>query len=101
MDYRPVSFLSVVSTTFEKLVINIQDFWLLEKCDFSPVPSIYGSHAYILNAISDRIARAFIKSGIAQHLAYPKLSTDSVILFVHLGHMEFNVEFLDLFCHFW
>ena len=41
-------------------------FDCLKKCDFSPVPSIYDSHADLLKAFSDRIARAFIRSGTAQ-----------------------------------
>ena len=69
MDYHPVSFLSVLSKTYEKLLINVEDFWLLEKCDFSLVPSIYGSHADFLKAISDRIARAFIRSETAHTVA--------------------------------
>ena len=40
-------------------------FDYLKKCDFSPVPSIYDSHADLLKAFSDRIARAFIRSGTA------------------------------------
>ena len=41
----------------------------LKKCDFSPVPSIYGSHADLLKALSERIDRAFIRSGIAHAIA--------------------------------
>ena len=44
-------------------------FDYLKKCDFSPVPSIYGSHADLLKALSERITRAFIRSGIAHAVA--------------------------------
>ena len=44
-------------------------FDYLKKCDFSPVPSIYDSHADLLKAFSDRIARAFIRSGTAHAVA--------------------------------
>ena len=43
--------------------------YILEKCDFSPVLSIYGYHADLLKAISNRIARAFIRSGTAYTVA--------------------------------
>ena len=65
-NYRPVSLLSVVSKVFEKLVNNgIVDH--LEKCGlFSD--SQYGfrssrSAADLLTVVSDRIARAFNRSG--------------------------------------
>ena len=65
-NYRPVSLLSVVSKVFEKLVNNrIVDH--LEKCDlFSDFQ--YGfrssrSTADLLAVVSDRIARAFNRSG--------------------------------------
>ena len=44
-------------------------FDYLKKCDFSPVPSIYGSHADLLKAIFDRITRDFIRSGTAHAVA--------------------------------
>ena len=59
----------MVSKTIEKLVINVQNFGLLEKCDFSSVPSLYGSHADLLKAISDKIARDFIRSETAYAVA--------------------------------
>ena len=65
-NYRPVSLLSVVSKVFEKLVNNrLVDH--LEKCDlFSNFQ--YGfrssrSTADLLRVVSDRIARAFNRSG--------------------------------------
>ena len=65
-NYRPVSFLSVVSKVFEKLINNrIVDY--LEKCGFFP-DFQYGfrssrSTADLLTVASDRIARAFNRSG--------------------------------------
>ena len=44
-------------------------YYTLEKSDFSPVLSIYGYHADLLKAISNRIARAFIRSGTAYTVA--------------------------------
>ena len=41
----------------------------LKKCDFSPVPSIYGSHADLQKALPERIARAFIRSEITHAVA--------------------------------
>ena len=71
-NYRPVSLLSVVSKVFEKLVNNkIIDH--LEKCDlFSDFQ--YGfrssrSTADLLTVVSDRIARAFNRSGATRALA--------------------------------
>ena len=71
-NYRPVSLLSVVSKVFEKLVNNrIVDH--LEKCclfsDFQ-----YGfrsslSTADLLTVVSDRIARAFNRSGATRAVA--------------------------------
>ena len=69
-NYPPVSLLSVVSKVFEKLVNNrIVDH--LEKCGlFSDFQ--YGmvrSTAYLLTVVSDRIDRAFNKSGATQTVA--------------------------------
>ena len=71
-NYCPVSLLSVVSKVFEKLVNNrIVDH--LEKCDlFSDFQ--YGfrssqSTADLLTVVSDRIARAFNRSGATQDVA--------------------------------
>ena len=65
-NYRPVSLLSVASKVFEKLVNNkIVDH--LEKCGLFP-DFQYGfrssrSTADLLTVVSDRIARAFNRSG--------------------------------------
>ena len=65
-NYRPVSLLSVVSKVFEKLVNNrIVDH--LEKCglftDFQYGFRSSRSTADLLTIVSDRIARAFNRSG--------------------------------------
>ena len=65
-NYRPVSLLSVVSKVFEKLVNNrIVDH--LEKCglfsDFQYGFRSSRSTADLLTVVSDRIARAFKRSG--------------------------------------
>ena len=71
-NYRPVSFLSVVSKVFEKLVNNkIVDH--LEKCglfsDFQYGFRSSRSTADLLTVVSDRIARAFDRSGATQVVA--------------------------------
>ena len=65
-NYRPVSLLSVVSKVFEKLVNNrVVDH--LEKCglfsDFQYGFRSSRSTADLLTVVSDRIARAFNRSG--------------------------------------
>ena len=70
--YCPVSLLSVVSKVFEKLVNNrIVDH--LKKCDlFSDFQYGFSSSqstADLLTVVSDRIARAFNKSGLTQAVA--------------------------------
>ena len=71
-NYRPVSLLSVVSKVFEKLVNNrIVDH--LEKCGLFP-DFQYGfrssrSTADLLTVVSDRIARAFNRSGATRAVA--------------------------------
>ena len=65
-NYRPVSLLSVVSKVFEKLVNNrIVDY--LEKCglfsDFRYGFRSSRSTADFLTVVSDRLARAFNRSG--------------------------------------
>ena len=71
-NYHPVSLLSVVSKVFEKLVTN-RIFDHLEKCDlFSDFQ--YGfrssrSTADLITVVSDRIARAFNRSGATRAVA--------------------------------
>ena len=71
-NYRPVSLLSVVSKVFEKLVNNriVDD---LEKCglfsDFQYGFRTSGSTADLLTVVSDRIARAFNRSGATRVVA--------------------------------
>ena len=74
-NYRPVSLLSVVSKVFEKLVNNrIIDH--LEKCglfsDFQYGFRSSRSTADLLTVVSDRIARAFNRSGATQAVALDK-----------------------------
>ena len=71
-NYRPVSLLSVVSKVFEKLVNNrIVDH--LEKCgifsDFQYGFRSSRSTADLLTVVSDRIARAFNRSGATRAIA--------------------------------
>ena len=71
-NYRPVSLLSVVSKVFEKLVNNrIVDH--LEKCglfsDFQYGFRSSRSTADLLTVVSNRIARAFNRSGATQAVA--------------------------------
>ena len=71
-NYRPVSLLSVVSKVFEKLVNNrIVDH--LEKCglfsDFQYGFRSCRSTADLLTVVSDRIARAFNRSGATRAVA--------------------------------
>ena len=71
-NYRPVSLLSVVSKVFEKLVNNrIVDH--LEKCglfsDFEYGFRSCQSTADLLTVVSDRIARAFNRSGATRAVA--------------------------------
>ena len=72
INYRPVSLLSVVSKVFEKFVNNrIVDH--LEKCglfsDFQYGFRSSRSTADLLTVVSDRIARAFNRSGATQAVA--------------------------------
>ena len=71
--YSPVSLLSVVSKVFEKLLNNrIANY--IEKCGlFSNFQ--YGfrfsrSPVYFLTNVSDRIARAFNRSGVTRAVAH-------------------------------
>ena len=71
-NYRPVSLLSAVSKVFEKLVNN-RIVNHLEKCglfsDFQYGFRSSRSMADLLRVVSDRIARAFNRSGATQSVA--------------------------------
>ena len=74
-NYRPVSLLSVVSKVFEQLVNNrIVDH--LEECglfsDFKYGFSSSRSTVDLLTVVSDRIARAFNRSGATRAVALDK-----------------------------
>ena len=77
-NYHPVSLLSVVSKVFEKLVNNMIVYHL-EKCglfsDFQYGFRSSRSTADILTVVSDRIARAFNRSG-ATHAVALDISKD-------------------------
>ena len=100
-NYRPVSLPSVVSKVFEKLVNNrIVDH--LEKCGlFSDYQ--YGfrssrSTADLLTVVSDRIARAFNRSGATRAVALDiSKAFDMLVFFTNLSLMEFQVRYLALF----
>ena len=98
-NYHPVILLSEVSKVFEKLVNNrIVDH--VEKCGlFSEFQ--YGFRSSVSTAdlpkvISDRIVRAFNRSGATRAVAliYTGLLTgfDMLVLYTNLGLMEFQVR---------
>ena len=99
-----VGFLSVVSGVFERLV-NIRIVDHIEKSDlFSDFQ--YGFRSFqstgdVLTAISDRIARAFNKSGVTRAVALDifKALTGFGMLFhfTNVSLMEFQVRHLTLF----
>ena len=88
-NYIPVSFLSVVSKVFEKLVNNrIVDH--LEKCglfsDFQYGFRSSRSTADLLTVVSDRIARTFNRSGATQVVALDTSKAFERALHVSLLH---------------
>ena len=106
-NYHPVSLLSVASKVFEKIVNNrIVDH--LKKWDlFSDLQ--YGfrssqSTADLLTVVSDRIAKAFNRSGATRAVAliYPKflIRFGMLVFFKNLSLMEFQVRYLALFLPF-
>ena len=104
---RPVSVLSVVSKVFEKLKNNrIVDH--LEKCglfcDFQYGFRSSRSTADLLTVVSDRIARAFNRSGATRGVAldiskaFDRVSFAGLLVFVtNLSLMEFKARYLGLF----
>ena len=102
-NYRPVSLLSVVSKVFEKLVNNrIVDH--LEKCglfsDFQYGFKSSRSTADLLTVVSDRIARAFNRSGASRAVALDiSKAFDRVwhVIFTNVSLMEFQVRYLAVF----
>ena len=103
-NYHPVSLLSVVSKVFEKLVNNrIVDH--LEKCglfsDFQYGFRSSQSTADLLTVVSDRIARAFNRSGATQVVALDVskalLEFGMLVFFTNLSLMEFQGRYLALF----
>ena len=70
-NYCPVSLLSVVSKVFEKLVSN-KSVEHLQKCgllsDFQYGFRSFQSTINLLTVLSDRISRAFNRSGAARYI---------------------------------
>ena len=70
-------------------------------CDFQYGFRSSRSTAHLLTVVSDRIARAFNRSGVLElsHLIYPKLLTGfgMLVFFTNLSLMEFQVRYLVLF----
>ena len=106
-NYRLVSLLSVVSKVFEKLVNNrIVDH--LEKCglfsDFQFVFRSSGLTADLLTVVSDRIDRAFNRSGAARVVALDiSKAFDRVWHFGLLHKLKFvgiSGQIFDLICSF-
>ena len=98
-NYRPVSLLSVVSKVFEKLLNNrIVDY--LEKCglfsDFQYGFRSSRSTADLLAVVSDRIDRAFNRSGATRAVALD-ISKAFDRVWHNLSVMEFQVRYLVLF----
>ena len=99
--YRPVSLLSVVSKVFEKLVNNrIVDH--LEKCglfsDFQYGFRSSRSTADLLTVVSDRIARAFNRSGATLAVALDiSKAFGMLVFFTNLSLTEFQVRYSALF----
>ena len=104
-NYQPVSLLSVVSKVFEKLVNNgIVDH--LEKCglfsDFQYGFRSSQSTADLLTVVSDRIARAFNRSGATRAVALDISKAFNRVWHAGLLHKlksfkEFQVRYLALF----
>ena len=100
-NYYPVSLLSVVSKVFKKRVNNrIVDH--LEKCglfsDFQYGFRSSRSTTDLLTVVSDRIARAFNRSGATRTVALNTSkafdSLDMLFFFTNLNVMEFRVRYL-------
>ena len=103
-NYHPVSLLSAVSKVFEKLVNNtIVDH--LEKCglfsDFQYGFRSSRSTADLLTVVSDRIARAFNRSGTTRAVALDISKAfdrfGMLVFFTNLSLMDFQVRYLVLF----
>ena len=103
-NYHPVSLFSVVSKVFEKLVNNgIVDH--LEKCglfsDFQNGFRSSRSTSDLLTVVSDRIDRAFNRSGATRAMALDISKVFAgfgmVFYFTNLGLGKFQVRYLALF----
>ena len=101
-NYTTVSLLSVVSKVFEKLVNN-RIFDHLEKTwPFIWFPGLFRfsrSTADLVAVVSDRLGRAFNRSG---HLIYSRILTwfGMLVFFTYLSLTQFQVGYLALFCLF-
>ena len=96
-NYHPVSLLSVISKVFEKLVNNrivdhLERYGLFSHFQYGFRSS--RSTADLLTVASDRIARAFSRSGTTRDLTLGFFGM--LVFFTNLSLMEFQVRYLAL-----
>ena len=95
-NYHIVRFLSVVSKVFEKLVNN-RLVINSKNVVFCPISRMVSGLLDLLTDVSDRIARAFNRSGLLElyHLIYLRLLTrfGMLVFFTNLRLIEFLVRF--------
>ena len=102
-NYCPVSLLSVVSKVFEKLVNNRIVDHLEKYVLFSDFQYGFSSRstADLVTVVSERIARAFNRSGATRTVALDITKAFDKVwhagLFTSLSFMEFQVRYLVLF----
>ena len=106
-NYRPVNLLYVVSKVFEKLVNNrifnhLENFGLFSDFQYGFRSS--RSTSDLLTVVSDRIARAFNRSGATRTVALDISKAFDrawhAVFLTNLSLMEFQVRYLALFLHF-
>ena len=82
-DYRRVSLLTVVSKVFEKLV-NSRLVDHVEECGLFSFPvwlQVFSVNCRFLTVVSDRIARAFNRSGASLAVAFNILGAFDRVLY--------------------